>query len=60
LALKLFELGRISSGRAAEICETPRIELLLRAGRRAFPSLTSIPRRWTGNSRMPDGPIVFQ
>jgi hypothetical protein len=41
--LKLFELGRISSGRAAEICETPR---------------TSTPRRWTGNSRMPDGPIV--
>lgn len=37
LALKLFELGRISSGRAAEICETPRIEFLLRAGRAGVP-----------------------
>jgi len=37
VALKLFELGRISSGRAAEICEMPRIEFLLRAGRAGVP-----------------------
>lgn len=33
LALKLFELGRMSSGRAAEICGLPRIDFLLAAGR---------------------------
>jgi predicted HTH domain antitoxin len=32
LALKLFELGRISSGRAADLCELPRVEFLFRAG----------------------------
>jgi predicted HTH domain antitoxin len=37
VALKLFELGRMSSGRAAEICEMPRIEFLLRAGRAGVP-----------------------
>jgi predicted HTH domain antitoxin len=37
LALKLFELGRLSSGRAAEICELPRIDFLLRAGRLGIP-----------------------
>lgn len=37
LALKLFELGRVSSGRAAEICEMPRIDFLLLAGRSGVP-----------------------
>jgi predicted HTH domain antitoxin len=37
VALKLFELGRISSGRAAEICGVPRIEFLLLAGRSGVP-----------------------
>ena len=37
VALKLFELGRISSGRAAEVCELPRVEFLLRAGRAGVP-----------------------
>ena len=37
LALKLFELGRISSGWAAEICSIPRPEFLLRAGRAGVP-----------------------
>jgi predicted HTH domain antitoxin len=32
VALKLFELGRLSSGRAAALCEVPRVEFLLRAG----------------------------
>ncbi|MFL6194381.1 MAG: UPF0175 family protein [Thermoanaerobaculia bacterium] len=37
VALKLFASGRISSGRAAEICEVPRIEFLLLAGREGVP-----------------------
>jgi predicted HTH domain antitoxin len=37
LALKLFEVGRISSGRAAELSGLPRIEFLFRAGRVAVP-----------------------
>lgn len=37
LALKLFELGRISSGRAAELCEMARVEFLLLAGRFGVP-----------------------
>ena len=37
VALKLFELGRISSGRAAEICEMTRAEFLLLAGRAGVP-----------------------
>lgn len=37
LALKLFELGRVSSGRAAEICEVPRLDFLLQAGRAGIP-----------------------
>lgn len=37
VAVKLFELGRISSGRAAEICDLPRVEFLLLAGRSGVP-----------------------
>ena len=37
LALKLFELGRLSSGRAAELCAMPRIDFLLQAGRMGVP-----------------------
>lgn len=37
LAVKLFELGRISSGRAAELSELPRVEFMLRAGRLGVP-----------------------
>ena len=37
VTLKLFESGRISSGRAAEICGLPRIEFLLLAGRSGVP-----------------------
>lgn len=33
LALKLFEVGRLSSGKAAELSELPRVEFLFRAGR---------------------------
>ncbi len=35
--LKLFELGRISSGRAAEVCGIPRVEFLLLASRAGVP-----------------------
>ena len=37
VALKLFELGRISSGRAAEIAGIGRVEFLLLAGRSGVP-----------------------
>ena len=32
-AVKLFELGRLSSGRAAELAGMPRVEFLLNLGR---------------------------
>ena len=37
LALKLFELGKVSSGRAAEICSMSRVQFLLSAGRAEVP-----------------------
>lgn len=37
LALKLFELGRISSGRAAELCAMSRLDFLFAAGRSGVP-----------------------
>lgn len=37
LALKLFELGRISSGRAAELSGMNRVDFLLTAGRMGVP-----------------------
>jgi predicted HTH domain antitoxin len=37
LALKLFEDGRISSGRAAELSGLPRVDFLFRAGRMKVP-----------------------
>ena len=37
LALKLFEVGRLSSGRAAELGGLPRVEFLLRAGHMGVP-----------------------
>jgi predicted HTH domain antitoxin len=33
LAIKLFELGRISSGLAAQMCDMPRLDFLFTAGR---------------------------
>ena len=33
LALKLFEVGRLSSGKAAQLCGMGRVEFLLAAGR---------------------------
>jgi predicted HTH domain antitoxin len=37
-AVKLFELGRLSSGRAAELAGMPRVEFLLTLGRyKVFP-----------------------
>lgn len=37
-AVKLYELGRLSSGRAAELAGMPRVEFLLTLGRyKAFP-----------------------
>jgi predicted HTH domain antitoxin len=37
LALKLFELGRLSSGKAADLCALPRVDFLLLAGRAGVP-----------------------
>ncbi|MCP4604574.1 MAG: UPF0175 family protein [Proteobacteria bacterium] len=37
LALKLFEMGRLSSGRAAEVCDMSRIEFILMASRSGVP-----------------------
>jgi predicted HTH domain antitoxin len=37
LALKLFEVGRISSGRAAEVSGLPRLDFLLLAGKMGVP-----------------------
>ena len=37
-AVKLYELGRLSSGRAAELAGVPRVEFLLELGRyKVFP-----------------------
>jgi predicted HTH domain antitoxin len=37
-AIKLYELGRLSSGRAAELAGMPRVEFLLNLGRyKVFP-----------------------
>ena len=37
-AIKLYELGRLSSGRAAELAGMPRVEFLLTLGRyKVFP-----------------------
>ena len=37
LALKLFEQGRISSGKAGKLCSMNRVEFLLAAGRAGVP-----------------------
>ncbi len=37
LALKLFELGRLSAGKAAEMCGQNRVDFLLLAGRSGVP-----------------------
>lgn len=37
LALKLFEQGRISSGKASRLCDMGRVEFLLAAGRSGVP-----------------------
>lgn len=40
LALKLFEVGRLSSGKAAMLCGMGRVEFLLAAGRAGVPVVT--------------------
>lgn len=42
-AIKLYELGRLSSGRAAELAGFSRVEFLLRLGEyQVFPLLTDL------------------
>ncbi len=40
LALKLFEVGRLSSGKAGVLCGMGRVEFLLAAGRAGVPVVT--------------------
>jgi predicted HTH domain antitoxin len=40
LALKLFEIGRLSSGKAGKLCGMGRVEFLLAAGRAGVPVAT--------------------
>jgi predicted HTH domain antitoxin len=40
LALKLFEVGRLSSGKAGNLCGMSRVEFLLAAGRAGVPVVT--------------------
>ncbi len=37
LAIKLFELGRLSSGKAAELCSMNRVDFMLLAARSGVP-----------------------
>ena len=37
LMAKLFEMGRVSSGKAAEICGMPRVEFLFAVGKMGIP-----------------------
>jgi len=39
LALKLFEVGRLSSGKAGKLCGMGRVEFLLAAGRAGVPAV---------------------
>lgn len=39
LLAKMFELGRISSGRAAEICNMSRVEFLFAVGKLGVPAV---------------------
>lgn len=42
-AIKLYELGRLSSGRAAELAGMPRVEFLLTLGKyKVFPLLDEL------------------
>ena len=40
LALKLFEVGRLSSGKAGKLCDMGRVGFLLAAGRAGVPVLS--------------------
>ena len=46
LSLNLFERGRISSGKAAEICGMLRLDFLLQAGRSGVPVADLEPSEW--------------
>jgi predicted HTH domain antitoxin len=43
LAAKLFELGRISSGRAAGLCDRSRVDFLLALGRIGISAIQTTP-----------------
>jgi predicted HTH domain antitoxin len=49
-AIKLYELGRLSSGRAAELAGMPRVELLMALGRyKVFPFEAELRELEAGN-----------
>ena len=43
LAVKLFELGRLSTGKAAEIAGLPRVHFMMELGRHGIPVLSLDP-----------------
>jgi predicted HTH domain antitoxin len=50
-AVKLYELGRLSSGRAAELADMSRVEFLLNLGRyRVFPFAAELSDLETGRA----------
>jgi predicted HTH domain antitoxin len=51
-AVKLYELGRLSSGRAAELAGMPRVEFLLALGRyKVFPFEAELQDQESGSDR---------
>jgi len=50
-AVKLFEMGRLSSGRAAELAGMPRVEFLLNLNRyKVFPFASELDELERGNA----------
>ncbi len=58
LVLRLFEQGRISSGRAAELCGMARIEFLFAASRAGVPVVdldaAELDREFSGDPHVPE------
>ncbi len=53
-AVKLYEMGRLSSGRAAELAGMPRVEFLLNLHRyRVFPLAAELEELEAGRPRRP-------
>jgi predicted HTH domain antitoxin len=53
MAAKLYELGRIASGRAAELAEMSRVEFLEALGQYNISPLITLRKNWTVKFRRP-------